>query len=159
MALQVDVGRHHGADFDDFYNDNRTSALRLATLLTQDRSSAEDVVQDAFSKILTRWERIEDPKAYLRTLVVNGVRSRHRRASRERDRLAHLGPCGSTAMHADEISDALASLSERERAVIVLFFYADLREREVAETLFCPVGTVKSLKSRALARLRKAIEQ
>ncbi|HET9728669.1 MAG TPA: SigE family RNA polymerase sigma factor [Acidimicrobiia bacterium] len=159
MGAVVSVGSAATADFDTFYEQTRPGALRLATLLTQDRTGAEDIVQEAFSTMYRRWDSIEEPAAYLRTVIVNGVRTQHRRREREKARLLKLGACGADAMHADEIADALAVLPYRQRATIVLFFYADLPEREIAETLGCPVGTVKSLKSRALARLREAIDQ
>jgi RNA polymerase sigma-70 factor (sigma-E family) len=145
--------------YEEFYAAARPGALRLAALLTQERDAIEDLVQDAFSKVYRHWDRLEQPKAYLRTVLVNNVRTAHRQAMREQARLARLGPSGSTALHADEIADALAALPYRQRATLVLCFYEDLGEREIARILDCRVGTVKSLKSRGLARLREAITQ
>jgi DNA-directed RNA polymerase specialized sigma24 family protein len=145
--------------YEEFYAAARPGALRLAALLTQERDAVEDLVQDAFSKVYRHWSRLDSPTAYLRAVLVNNVRTAHRQAVRERDRLARLGPCGSTALHADEIADALAALPYRQRATLVLCFYEDLAEREIAQILDCRIGTVKSLKSRALARLREAIDQ
>jgi RNA polymerase sigma-70 factor (sigma-E family) len=159
VAASADVGVDMGSDYGTFYARERHAALQLATLLLQDRTAAEDVVHDAFARVLARWDRIETPVAYLRTVVVNEVRSRHRRKMRESAGFVKLGPCGSSALHADEITDALAQLPDRQRAVLVLCYYADLREREIAEALGCRVGTVKSLKSRALARLRGEIQR
>jgi RNA polymerase sigma-70 factor (sigma-E family) len=159
MGALVSVGEVTVTDFDAFYEQERPHALRLAALLGQDRASAEDVVQEAFAIVFRHWDRLETPKAYLRTVLVNITRTKHRKAERERDRLIKLGPCDSTALHADEISDALATLPYRQRAVLVLYYYGDLKDREIADALQCSVGTIKSLKSRALARLRKDIEQ
>jgi DNA-directed RNA polymerase specialized sigma24 family protein len=159
MAIQVDFGRADQQQFDDFYTQSRGGAVRLATLLLQDRAAAEDVVHDAYATMFPRWNTISDPVAYLRTVVVNGVRTRCRRAARERERIAALGPCGATTLHADEIADALAALPFRQRAVLVCCYYAGLRDREIAGLLECPVGTVKSLKARALAHLREVIDQ
>ena len=159
MVASVSVGEVATTDFDAFYESQRPHALRLAVLLGQDRTSAEDVVQEAFAILYRHWSRLDTPKAYLRTVLVNITRTKHRRTERERDRLSKLGPCGSDSLHADEVSDALAALPYRQRAALVLYYYGDLRDREIAEALDCSIGTVKSLKSRALARLRKDIEQ
>jgi RNA polymerase sigma-70 factor (sigma-E family) len=144
--------------YDEFYENARPWALRLAVLLTQEHA-AEDLVQDAFAAVYQRWHRLDEPGAYLRTVLVNAARTQHRRRAREDARIAALGPCGSAALHADEIADALAALPYRQRAVLVLRYYGDLSEREIADALGCRVGTVKSSASRALAHLREVIER
>ncbi|MGQ0823599.1 MAG: SigE family RNA polymerase sigma factor [Actinomycetota bacterium] len=159
MAFQLTAERAQSGSFEDFHERARPRALRLAALLTQRRDGAEDLVQEAFASVYQRWNRLDQPGPYLRTVIVNAARTRHRRERRERERTVKLGPCGATSLHADEIADALAALPYRQRAVIVLRYYADLSEREIAEALDCRVGTVKSLASRALARLREDIEQ
>ena len=118
--------------------------MRLAALLTQDRGAAEDVAQEALTAVYRQWDRLDAPAAYLRTCVVNAVRTNHRKRTRDEARLAKLGACGSSVDHADEISDALTALPYRQRAVLVLRYYDDLPEKQIAEILGCRLGTVKS---------------
>ena len=146
-------------DFDDFYTEEWPSALRLATLLTQRQGVAEDLAQEAFARVLAAWDRIERPGAYLNTTLVNACRTWHRRQTGERDRLPLLLPADAEPAEFDDLSDALATLPYRQRAVIVLRYYADLPEREIADALGCAPGTVKSLASRALTELRRVIER
>jgi RNA polymerase sigma factor (sigma-70 family) len=130
--------------------------VRLARLLVGSPEIAADVVQDAFVHMQRRWSSIEAPKAYLRQAVVNGCRSHHRHlAVQRRTPLAETAP---TQLSALELADAVAKLPHRERSALVLRFYEDLPDREIAEILGCRVGTVASLVHRALARLRLEIE-
>ncbi len=130
--------------------------LRLAYLLTQSRAVAEDVVQDSFLRIQPRWDRLTSPAAYLRRTVTNACYSYHRRRRREQA-LTVVPPAPAEAEH-DEMWDALARLSPRRRAVIVLRYYLDLSEAEIADTLGCRKGTVKSMAHRAIADLRSVLE-
>ena len=141
----------------DLYRDSYGAMVRLAYLLTDSNALAEELVQDAFIKVHGRWDHLEQPRAYLRTTVVNGCRSHLRRRRLER---AHLSsrPREEVAPQADELWDALAALPYRQRAVLVLKFYADMSEADIASALGCRPGTVKSLTSRALDVLRKVIE-
>jgi RNA polymerase sigma-70 factor (sigma-E family) len=148
-----------GAAFDDFYRTEWPGALRLATLLMQDASASEDAAQEAFSRVLARWNSIESPGAYLHNTLVNVCRRWQRRRSGEHQRLPMLLPPTASEPVCDEMADALAALSYRQRAVIILRFYADLSEAEIAAALDCKPGTVKSLASRALDELRKVIER
>ena len=151
--------------FGDFYERQYAPMLRLAYLLTSSSAAAEDLVHDAFVRVQPRWDRLDQPVAYLRRAVVNACHSYHRRRRVER---AHAvasssGTQGGAAGEAvfqepDEVWDALAALAPRRRAVLVLRFYADLSEADTARALGCRPGTVKSLTSRALADLRRVIE-
>jgi RNA polymerase sigma-70 factor (sigma-E family) len=147
-----------GHEFDDFYKDEWPGALRLATLLMQD-AAAEDAAQEAFSRVLARWGVIDRPGAYLHNTLVNVCRRWQRRRTGERVRLPMLLPADASEAVCDEMSDALAALPYRQRAVIILRYYADLSEAEIAAALDCKPGTVKSLASRALDELRKVIER
>lgn len=136
--------------------------LRLATLMTGSVAVAEEVVQDAFVAIDERWDQVDRPGGYLRMTVVNGCRMALRRRELERRHAAeHAAGQASTYGSRDEIpghllelSDALDQLTERQRTVIVLRYFVDLPDREIAELLDCRPSTVRSLTRRALAALR-----
>ena len=139
-----------------------TALLRTAYLLTGDRQLAEDLVQTALAKTALHWRRIElnRAEAYTRRVIY------HEQVSRWRRRRVHetlIESVPDTAAHGstDEQTDlrivlqqALASLGRGQRAVLILRYYEDLSEREVAEVLGCSIGTVKSQAHRALAALR-----
>jgi RNA polymerase sigma-70 factor (sigma-E family) len=138
------------------YRERRPALVRVAYLLTSDAGAAEEIVQEAVIAVRRRWTDVEEPGAYLRTAVVNGSRSWLRR---QRTRRRHRPePAPVTELGADELWDALAVLRARERAAIVLRFYEDLAEDEIAAVLDCRPATVRSLVHRGLARLRKEIE-
>jgi RNA polymerase sigma-70 factor (sigma-E family) len=147
-----------GPSFTDLYRTQYGPMVRLAHLLTGSNTVAEELVQDAFVRVHGKWDQIDAPGAYLRTAVVNACRSHHRRRVLERTRLPRT-PVEATAPVHDELWDALARLSYRQRAVLVLKFYEDMSELDVAAALGCRPGTVKSLTSRALDELRKVIER
>jgi RNA polymerase sigma-70 factor (sigma-E family) len=143
-------------------------AVRLAYLMTGDRPLAEDLVQDAFVRLAGRLAHLRDEgafEAYLRRTVVNLTRSHWRRLGVERSYLERTArstprPDPSQRPDADErdaLWHALAELSARQRAALVLRFYEDLPERQIAEILRCRPATVKSLVSRGLAKLRTEI--
>ena len=160
MALRLRETVVPGGDaFGDFYRRQHGPMLRLAYLLTQSPMAAEDLVHDAFLRVQPRWERLDQPVAYLRRAVVNACHSYHRRRRVERAYASAVVPRDPTFQEPDEVWDALARLAPRRRAVLVLRFYADLSEADTARALGCRPGTVKSLTSRALADLRKVLEQ
>ncbi|MGZ4213875.1 MAG: RNA polymerase sigma factor [Actinomycetota bacterium] len=153
----------------ELYVVHADDAVRLAYLLTGDRGLAEDLVQDAFVKLAGRLVHLRDPSAfgaYLRTTVVNLSRSHFRRRTVER---AHLERARSRAEREqapfpdrspedrEELWEALGRLSSRQRAAVVLRFYEDLSEAQVADILRCRPGTVKSLVSRGLEALRNNV--
>ncbi len=106
-----------------------------------------------------KWSRIENPNAYLRAAVVNACRSWQSRRHTERVKLPLVAGPGSTELAFDVLADAVAALPYRQRAALVLRYYAGSSESEIADALGCRPGTVKSLTSRALAALRKGIER
>jgi len=144
-------------------------AVRLAYLTTGDLALAEDLVQDAFVRLAGRLVHLRDPgafEAYLRRTVVNLSRSHFRRKKVERAYLARAGEAielrdgvlaGGSIEDRDALWQALQQLSSRQRVAIVLRFYEDLPEREIAEILKCRPGTVKSLVSRGLETMRREI--
>ncbi len=151
------------AEFAEVFKAHARDAVRLATLLTGDQGRAEDAVSEAFARVFVQWRkgRVEDVRPYLRRAVVNQVRNGARRGLLERREAVRLhgDDRGARAqaddvVERDEVTRLLARLPARQRAAIVLRYYADMPEAQVAEALGCPVGTVKSLVSRGLARLR-----
>lgn len=131
--------------------------VRVAFLVVGD--GAEEVVQDAFARVIERWDRLDRPAAYLRTCVVNGCRDQLRRRRVALRRLAQRSPQADADLGADHLLDALAVLSPLRRAAVVLRYYADLPEAEIAEALGVRPGTVKSMLHRSLAQLREVIER
>jgi RNA polymerase sigma-70 factor (sigma-E family) len=153
------------ASFDAMLDRHSRALLRTAYLLTGDRQLAEDLLQSALARTWTRWSSIRDPEradAYVRTAMVNLSISWWRRRWRGEVPTQHLPEVAAAdeyagVDHRDEIGRALAMLTPRQRAVVVLRFYEDLSEVDVAAALGCSVGTVKSTASRALAMLRTAL--
>ncbi len=150
-------------DLEAFYRDQYVPMLRLARLLTGSVAVAEDVTQDVFVRIAPRLGTLDRPAAYLRTMVVNVCRSHHRHeavkarvASTQEAELERTEPL--VPSHLVELDDALAVLPERQRAAIVLRYYADLPEAEIAEMLGCRPSTVRTLVARGMAALREVIE-
>jgi RNA polymerase sigma-70 factor (sigma-E family) len=151
----------------DLYASQRPGLVRLAVLLVDDRAAAEDVVQDAFLALQRRWHAV-DPLAaagYLRTSVVNGARSvlRRRGVARRHLRVAEPdeGPAADLALLLDEehrqVVEALRTLPRRQREVLVLRYWSELSESEIAATLGIARGTVKSSASRGLSALEKRL--
>lgn len=145
--------------FEDFYRRQWGPAVRLAHLLVGVDAIAEDLAQEAFTRLHRQWHRIEFPEAYLRRCVVNTCRSWHRANERERGRItrSHAGQPTTTELDVDELLALVDALPYRQRAVLILRYYLDRSEREIADALGCPAGTVKSLAARALASLREEI--
>ena len=170
-AVAVDQRVAIGAEWDaalvDLYRAQRLPLLRLAVLLTDDRGTAEDVVQDAFLALQRRWHAVDPAAAagYLRTSVVNGVRSLHRRRLVARRHLhaatpEDVPPADLALLLTEdqrEVVTALRTLPRRQREVLVLRYWSDLSEAEIADTLGIARGTVKSSASRALASLQKSL--
>ncbi len=155
---RVDVGPSTG--FDDFYAERWAHAFRLATLMTRDAEAGADIAQDVFAKMSRRWATIERPDAYLQRALTNASsnwRRNGRTAARKRHLLAVRDDAEMPPL--DGLGDAVARLPFRQRAVVVLRYYADLSEVDIARALDCKPGTVKSLSARALATLAKEVER
>jgi RNA polymerase sigma-70 factor (sigma-E family) len=151
------------------YRTHRISMLRLAFVLLNDRAVAEELVQDAFAALYQRWDSLVDKSAapfYLRATVVNGARSAQRRRdiARRHVRAAEHDtspPADFSILLAEEhreVVEVLRRLPRRQREVLVLRYWANLDEAEIAETLGISRGTVKSTASRALAVLEKKLK-
>ena len=147
-----------GVGFESFYRARWLHMVRLAALLTGSMAIAEEVVQDSFLALRPRFAAVDSPGAYLRTSVVNGCRAALRREQREESELARRLVPLTLAPEVDEMWSVVQRLPDHQRAVVVLRFYEDLPEAEVARILGCRVGTVKSRLHRALATLRGAVQ-
>jgi len=158
----------------DLFLEHYDGLCRLASLLLNDRAGAEEVVQEAFLRTFSSWWRIrhlERAPWYLRTAVINQCRSRLRRRSTEdrsnrtiyatdpeRQAVSGLGIDGTEA--SDDslvVMDAVRGLPPRQRETVILRYYEDLPEAEIAKILSCSVGTVKSQLAKARASLSAAL--
>ena len=155
-------------EVEDLYRRHVPDAVRLAFLITGDRAEAQDVAQDAFLAAAGKFRLMRDPskfQAYLRRTVVRTVLMRRRSSGREvarAERSTRGVPRHAAGAHqgvADRLllEAALARLPVRQRAAVVLRYWHDLPEREIAGILGCAPGTVKSLLSRALETLREEV--
>jgi RNA polymerase sigma-70 factor (sigma-E family) len=152
-------------DFDRFVGENSDALLRTAYLIVGDLHEAEDLVQETLFKVASRWPRVsgmDNPVAYARRILVNLASRGSSRRSRSRAELKATPPAATAANAAhldidDELFDALAALPSRQRAALVLRYYLDLSEAEVAAALGCSLGTVKSSTSRGLRRLEESL--
>ncbi|MGC4877929.1 SigE family RNA polymerase sigma factor [Micromonospora sp. DT43] len=155
--------------FREFVEIRYADLMRTAYLLTGSRHAAEDLVQSALMRVMRRWRQVNDPVAYVRRIMANErVSLWHRFGSRE----FLAGVTGAWRLHAergrssdvaddvvvrDEVLSALHTLPPRMRAVLVLRYWEDLPEAQIAQMLGCSIGTVKSQASRGLVRLRAVL--
>ncbi len=147
--------------FAEFYAQQRHRAIQLAWLLTHEAAIAEDVVQDAFAGIYTRFDTLDDPAAYLRRTMVNGVYERSRRSGREHRHvvLAEAGRPVAVEGPTGGLADVIAGLPLTERTVVVLRYWADLDHDSIGRAMGLRPSSVRSLLTRATARLRKEISE
>ncbi|WP_329127147.1 RNA polymerase sigma factor [Streptomyces sp. NBC_01465] len=152
----------------ELYRARRLDMVRLALFLVDDLHTAEDVVQDAFAAMCrtygTSLRGLDDPRAYLHTAVVNAARSvlRRRRTARSYTppHQGHGPPVDEALLLAEEhrqVLAGLAQLTQRQREVLVLRYWSELTEAQIAQTLNLSRGTVKSTASRALDMLEKKL--
>ncbi len=160
-------------EFEGFVATHLDGLLQTGYLITFDVREAEDLVQKCFLRVARRWPKVRSmdrPGAYARRVLVNLALDGARRRVRCRQELATLDGeppetvCQDSVYDAiatraltSELLDALRLLPARQRAVLVLRFFGDFSEAQVAETLGCSTGTVKSATSRGLARMREAL--
>ena len=149
--------------FEEYVGSRGPALLRLARLLTGDTHRAEDLTQDVLARAYVHWRRIaraDRPDVYVRRMLVNANTSWWRRRSNRElavDTFAdrpQRGDLGGEAADRDEMWGLIRALPDRQRTVLVLRYYEDLPDGEIAEVLGCAVGTVRSSISRALATLR-----
>ena len=156
-STPVPVDRDRPA-FADFYRATFTEMTRLAFLLTGSAETARDLVQDSFVRLHEKWDGVAEPRAYLRRTVVNACHSYYRRLRLQRQRRhSPTWQVDAVDLGANEMTDAIAALPYRQRAAIVLRYWHDCSEADIAAALGCRPGTVGSLIHRALAELRKVM--
>lgn len=156
-------------DLETLYRTERVGLLRLAMLLTQDRSVAEDIVHDAFTNLQARWGSLEHrahAAGYLRVSVVNGSRTYHRR---RKVRWANRAFEPLTAPSADSaviraveyrtVVTAVRQLPKRQQQMVALRYWGEMSDGEIAAGLGVSIGTVKSTISRGLATVGRAMER
>ncbi|WP_460664759.1 SigE family RNA polymerase sigma factor [Kribbella swartbergensis] len=149
--------------FDELVVSSERRLLRLALMLTGGVHSAEDLVQTVYARAHRKWERIQsldNPEAYLRTMVVNEFLS-WRRLLKNRELpvaepadLPSAEDIGARQAQRDATWRLLAELPRQQRAVLVLRYYEDLPDDEIAAVLGCAPATVRSNAARGLATLR-----
>lgn len=154
-----------GLGYDDFYAAMWPRLVRTAYAVCGDRGVAEDAAQTALAKAHRSWRRIsklDAPQAYVRRMTVNEVLNHLRRASSRRESARGDLPDGVLDPEGPEVRDevwqAVLRLPPRQRAVLVLRYYEDLTEHEIADVLGCRPGTVKSQASDALSSLRHHLD-
>ncbi|WP_434975006.1 SigE family RNA polymerase sigma factor [Streptomyces collinus] len=151
------------------YRAHYRSLLGLAALLLDDTASCEDVVQEAFIRVHSARKRVRDPEktlAYLRQTVVNLSRSALRRRilglkllSKPMPDMASAEEGAYDQLERRDLIKAMKNLQRRQREVLVLRYFADMTEAQVAETLGISLGSVKAYGSRGIAALRVAMEK
>ena len=149
------------------YQHHAMGLIRLAYLMLGDRAGAEDAVQDAFCGLYRHWDRLADQDralAYVRSSVLNGCRSALRRRTTGRRLLTAYQPPTASAEAAvlgleerQEVMRAVQRLPERQREALVLRFYLDLPEREIARLMGLRPSSVRSATARALKALGHAL--
>jgi RNA polymerase sigma-70 factor (sigma-E family) len=154
---------HEPAGFDDFVQSRGWALLRFAYVLSGDAHLAEDLVQEVLARMHRRWDRVtamQHAEAYVRTAIVRQFVSWRRRRSAGETILAQVPePPGlaepqQRVLARDQMWRLLAGLPRAQRAVLVLRFYCDLPDDEIAAHLGCGESTVRSQAARALARMR-----
>ena len=176
MARSAQAGARAVArlEFDQFVGDSADGLLRAASLITWDAAEAEDLVQECLLRVARRWPRVRKmkyPAAYARTVLVHLALDEGKRRALRRAELQEAA-AGRIDEHEDDAAarvlgrveasadllQALGELPPRQRVALVLRYFEDLSEAEAAEAMGCSVGTVKSTTSRALERLRSAVD-
>jgi RNA polymerase sigma-70 factor (sigma-E family) len=151
-------------EFDAFVAARSPALLRTAFLLTGDRHAAEDLLQTALAKSWFAWRRIDGPpEAYVRRVIATTYATWWRRRWRAEQPTGDVPDSGAPDLTGsvdtrDALWRAIATLPRRQRTVVVLRYYEDLSEAEIAVALGISAGTVKSSASRALATLRRDAE-
>jgi RNA polymerase sigma factor (sigma-70 family) len=167
-VVYVKASTYPGDRLAEVFRSHRAELVRLAAFILSDRGAGEDTVQDVFVRLCQRGYVVDgDLLPYLRTAVIHSCRTTLRRRLLVRRHAGEHSPCPPlTAEEAALLSEerrqvlvALAALPPRRRAVLVMRFYLELSETEIADTLGISRGTVKSTAARGLAALARALKE
>lgn len=171
VSVTASVERSSGVQFEQYVHESRQRLFRFAVVLSGDTVLAGDLLSNVLGRAFERWPQVtaaRDPHSYVRRMLVNEFvswqRSRARTAPHPEVgqladiRASRLGAAGPDPGHLQAersaLLDEVSRLPARQRAAIVLRYYEDLTDEEIAATLRCRVGTVRSAISRGLATLR-----
>ena len=162
LSAPIVAASDRDAAFAAYVAARQCSLLRTAVLLTGDQHAAEDLVQSALARLYLSWDRVrrrDALDAYVRRIMVNENNSLWRRAWKRREHTTDTMPeTGAVDVYDDgmggELWSFVQTLPPKQRSVVVLRYYEQLSEAEIADVLGISVGTVKSQASRALAGLR-----
>jgi RNA polymerase sigma factor (sigma-70 family) len=147
----------------ELYRAERTKLVRTAFLVCGSVAGAEDAVHDALPRVARRWDSLENGRSYLYVSVINAARDAARR-SRRTTKLADTDQAigDDPAQLSDEsmaLQRALAKLPDRQRTAVVLRYFADWNDDEIAKQLGARLATVRSLVHRGVARMREEMER
>ncbi|NDL60066.1 SigE family RNA polymerase sigma factor [Phytoactinopolyspora mesophila] len=151
--------------FTEFVANRGPALLRMALALTADRALAEDLVQEALARAVSRWGKLlrdGDPERYIRAVMLNETRSQWRRRARRHEVITDQVPEPAATdgtehgvAHRIDMANVLKHLTPRQRAIIYLRYYEDVSVAETAALMKCSPGTVKRQSSDALKRIRR----
>ena len=146
--------------FDTLYHREYHAMVRLATALVDYQEKAEEVVQEAFAQLYTRYAQVDNPVAYVRVSVLNGCRRvlRRRRLARAFHTMSQVD-YENGELGFNHLLDAVRRLPTTQRNAVTLRYELQLTDAEIATTLGIPLGTVKSTLHRALTRLRTEVQR
>jgi RNA polymerase sigma factor (sigma-70 family) len=145
-----------GGVFEATYREHAVGLKRVAFLITGSDAAAEDAVHEVFFRCANRLQDIDHPLSYLRRAVVNECRTQHGR-DRRRRALSDVRQTEELPHEIVETLDALRTLTDRKRAAIVLRYFVDIPQEEIADILGCRPSTVRSLVRRGLNDLREVL--
>ncbi len=146
------------SDFAEFYQQEFAQATRFAWLLVRSSSSAEDLAQEAFIALSRCFSEVRNPQGFLHRVLINQARTWQRNERRNKLKLLRVAhERGALSASDAELFDLVGTLPYRQRVVVVARYWLGWSEADIAGVLGCRPGTVKSLASRALLRLRKEI--
>lgn len=156
---------HEVSSFEEFFEAHRRRLFGAMSLVTGNRSEAEEITQDAFLRVWERWEYVstlDDPVAYLFRVSMNVFRNRRRRAALAARRAVSLAPSGddlAAVEDRDEVVRALRPLPPRQRAAVVLTTYLDYSSEDAGRILGIKASTVRALATQGRAGVRQAQEE
>ena len=155
-APRIGADQDESADLEALFGREHDPMLRLAVLLVGSRAHAEEIVSEAFLVVGQRWDGLDNPGGYLRTVVVNGCHSAlRRREVEQRHASIELDP--RDPFELVELQCALDQLRPDHRTALVLRYFAGVEDAAIAEILGCRPATVRSHVHRGLRRLRKEL--